>query len=102
MTREIRRRRSSSPGAGAVRTGAGDRGLRTHLWAEHLGTAAEAIAGVEPVRLIDTLWKKRAQENVTVIPSRVSPLFSQVHRYESGRVPGTWLLEESEMLTFEH
>jgi hypothetical protein len=54
------------------------------------------------VRLIDTLWKERAQENAVAIPSGVSPLFSQAHLYECGRVPGTWLLEESEMLTFEH
>ena len=78
------------------------RELRTQLWAEHLGTAVEAIADVDPVRLIDTLWKERAQENATAIRSGVSPLFSQAHRYESGRVPGAWLLEESEMLTFEH
>jgi hypothetical protein len=54
------------------------------------------------VRLIDTLWKERAQENAAAIRSGVTPLFSQAHRYESGRLPGTWLLEESEMLTFEH
>jgi phosphatidylserine/phosphatidylglycerophosphate/cardiolipin synthase-like enzyme len=78
------------------------RDLRLQLWAEHLGTTKEAIANTDPVRLIDTLWKERAQENAAVIRSGVSPLFSQAHRYEPGRVPGTWLLEESEMLTFEH
>lgn len=72
------------------------------MWAEHLGTTVEAIASVAPVDLIDTLRKERAQENATVIRSGVSPLFSQAHRYETGRVLGAWLLEESEMLTFEH
>ncbi len=78
------------------------RALRAQLWAEHLGTTADVIANADPVHLIDTLWKQRAAENSTAIASGVSPLFSQAHRYETGRVPGAWLLEESETLTFEH
>lgn len=78
------------------------RELRAELWSEHLGVAKEEIAEDDPIELIDTMWRKKAAENARVIAGRVSPLFSQVHRYECGRVPGTWLLEESEMLTFEH
>jgi len=48
------------------------------------------------------VWRQRAAENGAIIRAATEPLSSQVHRYECGRVPGAWLLEESETLTFEH
>jgi hypothetical protein len=52
--------------------------------------------------LIDVEWRQRAVANAAIIKSAEKPLTSQVHRYESGRQPEGWLLEESETLTFEH
>lgn len=76
--------------------------VRCQLWAEHLGTTAEEIARADPVRLIDEEWREAAQRNAETLRRADGPLLSQVHLYESGRMPGAALLDESEALTFEH
>ncbi|MBF6600938.1 MAG: hypothetical protein IVW36_10560 [Dehalococcoidia bacterium] len=78
------------------------RRLRADLWAEHLGMTADEVASEDAANLVDTVWKERARRNAGIIARRDRPLPSQVHRYETGRMPGAWLLEESEALTFEH
>jgi phosphatidylserine/phosphatidylglycerophosphate/cardiolipin synthase-like enzyme len=76
--------------------------FRIDLWAEHLGLTKDDVANHDPISLIDTVWRQRAAENGTIIRAATEPLSSQVHHYKCGRVPGAWLLEESETLTFEH
>jgi phosphatidylserine/phosphatidylglycerophosphate/cardiolipin synthase-like enzyme len=78
------------------------RALREQLWAGHLGLTSEEATGQAPIELIDKQWRQKAAENSRIIQEGELPLSSQVHRYECGRVPGNWLLEESEGLTFEH
>jgi hypothetical protein len=75
---------------------------RADLWAEHLGLSKDEAAAADPITLIDVEWRQRAVANAAIIKSAEKPLTSQVHRYESGRQPEGWLLEESETLTFEH
>jgi phosphatidylserine/phosphatidylglycerophosphate/cardiolipin synthase-like enzyme len=75
---------------------------RADLWAEHLSLSKDEVAAADPVTLIDVEWRQRAAANAAIIKSAEKPLTSQVHRYESGRQPEGWLLEESETLTFEH
>ena len=78
------------------------RRLRTQLWSEHLRLPLDDIEHADVIDLIDGVWRESAADNAEIIRRAQAPLVSQVHRYECGRVPGAWLLEESEMLTFEH
>jgi len=78
------------------------RDVRAHLWAEHLAIAPEEIARTDPISLIDGAWKQQASENARIMSQGDRPLISNVHRYETGHAPGSWLLDEAEALTFEH
>jgi phosphatidylserine/phosphatidylglycerophosphate/cardiolipin synthase-like enzyme len=78
------------------------RNLRIDLWAEHLGMKRETVEGSDVVALIDTEWADRAHHNAGVVLRGEEPLFSAVHRYELGRMPGALLLEEVEAVTLEH
>ncbi|MGI8404380.1 MAG: phospholipase D-like domain-containing protein [Thermomicrobiales bacterium] len=78
------------------------RDLRAHLWAEHLAVSPEAVAEADPVEQIDGEWKRQASKNAEIVQGGIRPLISNVHRYETGRMPGFWLLDEVEALTFEH
>lgn len=78
------------------------RELRISLWAEHLALPREEVAGAAPAAVIDGAWRERAAENAKIMEEGVCPLPSNVHRYQTGRVPGAWFLEEAETLTFEH
>ena len=78
------------------------RSLRVELWAEHLALRADRIAAADPCVLADTEWRQRAAENAAIVKAADRPLTSQIHRYECGHMPGSWLLEEAEALTVEH
>ena len=78
------------------------RSLRIDLWAEHLGLPRDGVALADPVSLVDHEWVASAERNAATVQRGDRPLASAVHRYELGRMPGLWLLEEAEALTFEH
>ncbi len=78
------------------------RGLRAALWAEHLGMSPQDVAAADPTALIDGAWRARAAANAAIIGRGDEPLDGAVCRYEPGRMPGSWLLEEAQVLTFEH
>jgi hypothetical protein len=60
------------------------------------------VARADVVDLIDHQWAGRAAENAQIIRRADRPLVCAAHRYETGRMPGAWLLEEAEALTFEY
>jgi phosphatidylserine/phosphatidylglycerophosphate/cardiolipin synthase-like enzyme len=78
------------------------RNLRVDLWAEHLALPREQVAQADPIDLADHHWPDRAAENAQIITRGDRPLNCAAHRYEVGRMPGAWLLEEVEALTFEY
>jgi phosphatidylserine/phosphatidylglycerophosphate/cardiolipin synthase-like enzyme len=78
------------------------RGLRIDLWSEHLGLAPEEVGRTDPTELVDSVWRQRAADNAAVILRGERSLDSSVHRYRPGRIPGAWILDEAETLTFEH
>jgi phosphatidylserine/phosphatidylglycerophosphate/cardiolipin synthase-like enzyme len=78
------------------------RNLRVDLWAEHLRLPREQVAQADPVTLADRVWVERAAETAEIVKRADRPLTCQVHRYEIGRMPGSWFLEEVEALTLEH
>ncbi len=75
---------------------------RADLWAEHLNLSKREVAAQDPLSLVDTIWRQRASDNAAIVKAAQKPLTSQVHRYECGRQPEDWLLDESQTLTFEH
>lgn len=85
-----------------VRDSAIARNLRIDLWAEHLALPRDQVARADPHALADHAWAERAAENARIIQQAAGPLVCGVHRYEEGHMPGSWLLEEVEVLTFEH
>jgi phosphatidylserine/phosphatidylglycerophosphate/cardiolipin synthase-like enzyme len=85
-----------------VRDGGLARDLRIDLWAEHLGLPREEVAQTDPIELADRVWVERAARTAEIVKNGDRPLECQVHRYEVGRMPGSWLLEEVEVLTLEH
>jgi len=78
------------------------RALRVALWAEHLGLPPEDVAAADPTALIDGVWRVRAAANAAIMGRGDEPLVGAVCRYEPSRMPGSWLLEEAQVLTFEH
>jgi phosphatidylserine/phosphatidylglycerophosphate/cardiolipin synthase-like enzyme len=78
------------------------RDLRLRLWAEHLGMSREEIEQRDTLDLIDHVWPNQAARNARIIPRADEPLIGALHPYQIGRMPGSWLLEEAELLTFEH
>jgi phosphatidylserine/phosphatidylglycerophosphate/cardiolipin synthase-like enzyme len=78
------------------------KGVRVALWAEHLAMAEEDVAAADPLELADEVWKARAAVNAEIIRRADGPLHGALHRYECGRMPGAFFLEEVESLTFEH
>lgn len=78
------------------------RSMRLNLWAEHLGMSVEELEGRDTLELIDHVWPAQAKRNAEIIKRADRPLVGGLHRYEIGRMPGSWLLEEAELLTFEH
>ncbi len=78
------------------------RNLRIRLWAEHLGMDVEKVARMDTIELIDRVWPDQAKKNASIVQGSVHPLVGALHPYAVGRMPGSWLLEEAELLTFEH
>jgi phosphatidylserine/phosphatidylglycerophosphate/cardiolipin synthase-like enzyme len=78
------------------------RNLRIDLWAEHLALPREQVAQADAVDLVDRQWAGRAAENTQIIRRADRPLVCAAYRYEIGHMPGAWLLEEAEALTFEY
>lgn len=78
------------------------RDLRVRLWAEHLALPVEEVAQADIGTLVDRDWPERAAENRAIIERGDRPLPCSVIRYETGHMPGSWLLEETELLSFEH
>jgi phosphatidylserine/phosphatidylglycerophosphate/cardiolipin synthase-like enzyme len=77
------------------------RALRVELWAEHLALPCEQVAEADPIELVDRVWPDRARSNVQLIKDSDKPLVCPAFFYTSGRVPGTWFLEEAEAITFD-
>ncbi len=78
------------------------RQTRITLWAEHLSLPIEQVAATDPAHLIEQEWLRQAELNAEIIKEKTRPLVSALHRYEVGRMPGSWLIEEAEALTLEH
>ncbi len=72
----------------------GARNLRLRLWAEHLGSTVDDLAGRDPVELIDGLWVECAAKVEEIIDRKWGVLPALVRPYQVGRVPGAWLLRE--------
>ncbi len=72
----------------------GARDLRLRLWAEHLGSTVDDLAGRDPVELIDGLWAECAAKVEEIIDRKWGVLPALVRPYQVGRVPGAWLLRE--------
>jgi len=77
------------------------RDVRIRLWAEHLALSREAVEPADPIALINGAWTERAAETERIIHENARPLVCAVQRYEVGQRPGSWLLEEAEVLTFD-
>ncbi len=77
------------------------RDLRIDLWAEHLALPRDEVARADPIDLLDRVWAHRARQNAERVNQGDSMLVCPAHPYDVGRMPGAWLLEESEALTFE-
>jgi phosphatidylserine/phosphatidylglycerophosphate/cardiolipin synthase-like enzyme len=78
------------------------RQLRVDLWAEHLKITPEEVGKQEIVDLIDREWVQKAATNQDIFKRKKEPLPSTLFPYQIGKMPGTWLLEDIEAMTFEH
>ena len=81
------------------------RRVRVDLWAEHLALPREQVENGDPISLIDTIWRDRAAENVSIQAREDRgdrPLIGAIVPYDTGGMPASWLLDEAEALTFEH
>ncbi len=76
--------------------------LRVRLWSEHLGIDPDVIESTPIVDLIDRIWPDQARQNEEISRHSERPLAGTAHPYSTGRMPGSWILEEAELLTFEH
>ena len=76
--------------------------LRMRLWAEHLGMEPEEIEAMDTIELIDRVWPRQAHRNEEIFKRADRPMVGAAHPYQTGRMPGSWVLEEAELLTFEH
>lgn len=77
------------------------RSLRIALWAEHLGMPEKAVAAADSTQLVDEAWARQAAENDAIIGRGDGPLTGTVVTYRTGHMPGSWLREEVEVMTFE-
>ena len=84
-----------------VRDGNIARNLRIDLWAEHLVLPREQVALADAHALADHTWVARAAENDRIIQQAAGPMVCGVHRYREGHMPGSWRLEELEVLAFD-
>ncbi|MGH2411085.1 MAG: phospholipase D-like domain-containing protein, partial [Chloroflexota bacterium] len=78
------------------------RQVRVDLWSEHLGLPREQVEAAEPRVLVDGAWADHAARNARIIQQGDRPLLGTLHRYELGRMPGSWFLDDAEALLVEH
>ncbi len=78
------------------------RRLRIRLWAEHLGMEPKEIESMDTIELIDHVWPTQAKRNQEIFKHADRPMVGAAHPYHIGRMPGSWILEEAELLTLEH
>ncbi|MGA7671212.1 MAG: phosphatidylserine/phosphatidylglycerophosphate/cardiolipin synthase family protein [Nitrolancea sp.] len=78
------------------------RDLRIRLWAEHLGMEPKEVEAMDTIELIDRVWPRQVHRNEEIFKRANRPMVGAAHPYQPGRMPGSWVLEEAEMLTFEH
>lgn len=78
------------------------RATRLALWSEHLGLPIEELADGDPTTLIDDLWTARAAANLAIMHAGDRPLMGRIRRYETGKMPGAWVIDEAQALTLEH
>ena len=76
--------------------------LRVKLWAEHLNMTPEAVANCSVEELASRVWVEQAAINKEIFNEKKEPFRSALFRYEVGKMPGAWLLEELEAMSFEH
>ncbi len=74
--------------------GPGARALRLRLWAEHLSTKVAALADLDPVEAIDTLFVERSREVARLVEAQRGFLPALLHPYTTGKGPGSWLMQE--------
>ncbi|HEY8286590.1 MAG TPA: phospholipase D family protein [Chloroflexota bacterium] len=78
------------------------RRVRVDLWSEHLGLPREHVEAAEPHVLVDGAWVDHAARNARIIQQGNRPLLGALHRYELGRMPGSWFLDDAEALLVDH
>ncbi|HXT34938.1 MAG TPA: phospholipase D family protein [Chloroflexota bacterium] len=78
------------------------RRTRIDLWTEHLALPREQVEAAEPHSLVDGPWAAHAARNARIIQRGDRPLLGALHRYEPGRMPGSWFLDDVEALLVEH
>lgn len=78
------------------------RGLRIQLWADHLHMEPSQIANEDPIKLIDTEWKRTADRVSAAIRKRSVPPGGSIAHYKPGKSPGSWILDGIQMVTLEH
>ncbi len=78
------------------------RRVRIDLWTEHLGLPREQVEAEEAHILADGVWVEHGRHNAEIIKNGEQPLIGAVHRYETGRMPGSWFLDEAQALVVEH
>lgn len=76
----------------------GARDLRVRLWAEHLNVPVRELTGRDPIATIDSLWITRAKLVQETMQRHGGFLPALVHPYETGRMPGTWILQEAQSM----
>ncbi len=76
--------------------------LRVRLWSEHLGIDPAVIESTTTLDLVDRTLPEQARLNEEISRHSERLLVGTVHPYSTGRMPGSWILEEAELLTFEH
>ena len=77
---------------------AGSRALRLRLWAEHLRVDAAEIADIDPLTVIDERFVPVSREVAKRVEAKRGVLPALIHPYQTGRMPGTWLLQQLESL----
>lgn len=70
------------------------RELRLRLWAEHLHLPVRDLIDRDPIDTIDSLWPERATLVRETMRRQWGYLPALAHPYETGRLPGSWFLQE--------
>jgi phosphatidylserine/phosphatidylglycerophosphate/cardiolipin synthase-like enzyme len=76
----------------------GARALRLRLWCEHLRAEESEIADRDPRDVIDDLFVPRSREVEERVREKRGILPALVHPYQTGKMPGMWLLQELQSL----